>query len=141
MNRINPLYIGIILSMIAVVLAVKLDHAKNELKDVKTSYKETLKIATQLTGLKEVYSNKEKTKTSLYRILDLSSLSAAKIQKKSTNTGIIITSESMNKNEMNFLMGKILNAPFKNSITEFLRDKSGNISWLRLGSRAFKRKK
>ncbi len=112
MNRINPFYIGIMLGVIVIVLAIKLGYAKSELKDMENSYKETLKISTQLSGLKDVYSNKEKTKISLQRILELSSLSAAKIQKKSTNSGMIITSDSINKNEVNFLMGKILNASF-----------------------------
>ncbi len=112
MNRINPFYIGVILLAILLFLAIKLGSVKSELKETKASYKETLKLSTDLSGLKEVYSNKERIKKSLQRILELSSLSAAKIEKKSSNSGIVISSESINKNELNSLMGKILNGSF-----------------------------
>jgi len=109
MNRINPLYIGIALVIILFLLAIKLSSAKSELKDVQASYKETSKLSTKLTGLKDVYS-KDRVKKSLQRILKLST--SAKIEEKTSTFGVIITSESMNKNEINALMGKLLNEAF-----------------------------
>ncbi len=112
MNRINPLHVGALLVVILIFVVLKLNGAKEELQDTKSSYEETLTIATELNGLSEIYSDKKDVKKSLTRILKQSSLKSANIDKKFGKSSVVISSESMDKTALNSLMGKILNGSY-----------------------------
>lgn len=102
MNRINPLYLGLFLIMLLLFLSFKLSSAKSELTEAKEDYKESSKLSTQLSGLKEVYTRK----------INLASLKSASIVQKKTKTGVALSSDSMNIKELNALMGRVLNGAF-----------------------------
>ena len=112
MNRINPLHVVALLVVILIFVVLKLNGAKEELQDTKSSYEETLTIATELNGLSEIYSDKKDVKKSLTRILKQSSLKSANIDKKFGKSSVVISSESMDKTALNSLMGKILNGSY-----------------------------
>jgi hypothetical protein len=113
MHRINPLYIGLILFIIFILSIFKLSSAKDDLNVVKTDYKETQRLVVKLSGLKANYANKQSIKKSLLRILKHSSLRSAKIAKKNKKDSIILSSRSMDKQALNFLMGKLLNGVYQ----------------------------
>ncbi|MBU1659433.1 hypothetical protein KKG72_10355 [bacterium] len=112
MNRVNPLYIGILLFVILIILLFKLSSAKDELFQAKESYTFTAKVAADLSGLKEVYGDKEQIKKSLAGILNLTSLKSASLEQKIKRSGLEISSSSMDIIALNLLMGKILNSSY-----------------------------
>ena len=109
MNRINPLYLGILLFIILLFSIFKLNDAKNELLEVKGSYSEITKLSSDLSGLKNIYADKNKVKRAIRRILNQSSLNSAKIEYIAKKSKIVLKSKSLNKNELNSLMSKLLN--------------------------------
>lgn len=109
MNRINPIHITILLLMILLFLAYKLDAGKNELKENKESYKITKNMVIELTSLKDTYTNKINIKKSLQRILGNSFLRSSKIIKKFKNSAVTISSEGMDIKALNLLMNKLIN--------------------------------
>ena len=112
MNRINPLYIALLLVGILLFLIVQLNGVKSDLNEVKEEYKTTKNMVSELRSLKNVYGNKEKVKKSLKRILNLSSLRSADIKQSSRKNGISFSSSSMDKKALDALMGKILNGAY-----------------------------
>ena len=112
MNRINPIHIAILLIVVLGFFVMKLGSAKEELSQTKALYQETLQLSTQLKGLREVYSDKNGIKKSLAKILRHKSLSSYSIKKKTTNSGILISSDSINKIGLNLLVGKLLNGSY-----------------------------
>ena len=112
MNRINPIHIAILLIVVLGFFVVNLGSAKEALSQTKALYQETLQLSTQLKGLSDVYSDKNGVKKSLNKILKHKSLSSCDIKKKTTNSGMIISSANMNKTALNFLVGKLLNGSY-----------------------------
>jgi hypothetical protein len=93
-------------------LALKLSNAKSELVEAKASYQETAKLSTALSGLKDVYADKDKVKKSVERILKTPSLASANIEQKQTKSGLSLNSQSIDITALNSVMGKFLNASF-----------------------------
>jgi len=112
MNRINPLYIALLLVGILLFLVTQLNGVKSDLNEVKEEYKTTKNMVSELRSLKNTYGNKEKVKKSLKRILNLSSLRSADIKQSSRKSGISFSSSSMDKKALDALMGKILNGAY-----------------------------
>jgi len=111
MNRVNPLHLGVLLLVILALSVFSLNSAKQELKDVKLSYKETSKIANELRSLKSVYNNKSLEK-SLKRLLKNNILKGVEIDARFKRNNVKISTKSIDKNGLNFLMGKILNSTY-----------------------------
>jgi len=112
MNRVNPLYVGVFLVFVLIMLSYKLSNVKNELQDAKDAYKETSKLATDLTSLKDVYNNKKSLQKSLQRVLSNPILKPALIQQDVKKNSTTIISLAMDIKALNFLMGKILNGTY-----------------------------
>ncbi len=112
MNRINPIHIAVLLIVVLGFFVIKLGSAKEELWQAKKLYQETQQLSTQLKALREVYSNKNEVKKSLNKILKHKTLSSCNIKKKTTNSTVLISSDSMNKTALNLLMGKLLNGSY-----------------------------
>jgi hypothetical protein len=112
MNRINPIHLAVLLVVVLLFSLVKLHTAKEELAQAEVSYKETLQLATKINGLKRNYFDKVKVQKEIGRILRKPILRRANIVKKVTNSGILLTSQSMDIQALNMLMGKVLNATF-----------------------------
>lgn len=102
MNRINPIYVVLLLIFIPLFLLFKLSYAKTELYEAREAYKQTLKLSTELDGLKKAYSKK----------LKLPSLKSASLVQKRSKSGLIISSKSIDIKELNFVMGKVLNGTY-----------------------------
>ena len=106
MNRINPLYAGAFLVVLLLFLSFKLSSSKSELLDAKEAYKESFKLSSELSGLKKVYSKK----------MNLKSFMSASVTVKNIKNGVILSSKSMSVNELDELMGKVINGAY--NITE-----------------------
>ena len=117
MNRINPLHIAIALIVVLLILVISLGSSKNELGVAESKYKQTEEIASKLIGLKGAYGDKNELKKSLKKVLSLTQLQSANIKQKTQQGSIILSSESMDKNALNTLMGKVLNKAY--NITAF----------------------
>ncbi len=113
MNRLNPIYIGILLIIILGFVFFKLNGAKVEYTQAKASYRQTSLVANELSGLKSVYTDKGRVKNSLQKILKHTILRTANIEQKIKKSGISISSKSINMKSVNFLMGKILNGTYQ----------------------------
>ncbi len=112
MNRINPLYIALLLVMILGLSIVKLNGSKEELKESKVSYADTALVSTKLSDLKNMYADKTKIKKSLQVILKNNALKSAALDYKFSNSSLSISSKSMNIQTLNLLMGKVLNKSY-----------------------------
>ena len=112
MNRLNPLHIILLLVVFLAFMVMKLHNVKEELVDAKASYSKTVLLAEKIQGLKSSYFNKTKVQRGLNQILRSSLLRASKITKKVTNSSVVLISNDMNINSLNFLLGKILNGNY-----------------------------
>jgi len=112
MNQINPLQIGALLVVVIAFLFFKLHGVKSELVEATTSYKQSEKLAVEVSSLKAVYANKKKTKNAINRILAQGSLRTAALDVKRNKKSIKISSKSIETKALNSLMGKILNGSY-----------------------------
>ena len=112
MNRINPIHIAILLIAVLGFFMMKLSAANDELTNTKRLYQETQQLSIQLKGLSKAYSDKNRVKKSLAKILKHNSLRSYDIKKKTTNSSLLISAESINKTGLNLLMGKLLNGSY-----------------------------
>jgi len=125
MNRINPIYILILLSVLLLMLIYKLDSTKEQLKDTQIAFASTEKLAIKLSSLKEVYANKQNIKKSLQKILKHSSLKSLSLQTKFKNSSLTIKANNIDKNSLNLLISKLVNNAFVISKMK-VRKVSGN---------------
>lgn len=112
MNRINPIYIVPLLTIVLLLLIYKLDASKTQLKENKASFETTQAIAYKLVTLKDVYADKTKIKQSLQRVLNDPSLKSAGLDTKFKKTSLAIEAKGMDLMTLNLLLGKLLNAAF-----------------------------
>ena len=112
MNRLNPLHIIILLIVLLAFVMVKLNTAKEEMADVKSSYKQTTVLADKIKGLKSTYFNKNRVQRAINQILRNYTLKDAKIMKKVSDSSLLLTSKNMKMHSLNFLLGKILNGDY-----------------------------
>jgi biopolymer transport protein ExbB/TolQ len=112
MNRINPLYIGVFLLVVLIMSIYSLNSAKQSLRESKKSFKETQKVADQLSGLKKAYADEKSNQTGIKRLLLHSSLKSSVIKADYKKSGVKILSEDMDKKALDFLMGKLLNSTY-----------------------------
>lgn len=103
MNRVNPLYIALLLVFILVISIFKLSAAKSELDEVKLTYKETSALANELVSLKRAYKDSKKLK-SIFRSL--------KVETKFKKHSLKVSSSSLDKRTLNNMMSKVLNGSF-----------------------------
>ncbi len=112
MNRINPLYLALLLVVVLLMLVFKVSNAKDELLEVKREYKSTLALVDELTALKKVYTDKNKVQKELKRVLNNSMMKNAQVQQHTTKRAMSLSSKSMDIKALNYLMGKILNSSY-----------------------------
>jgi len=111
-NRINPLYIGALLVVLLILSIYLQNSAESELLEAKESYKQTQKIADELSGLKVAYANKRQSERSLKRLLSQSILKSAKLTASYKKSSADISSKSIDKKALDYLMGKLLNSTY-----------------------------
>jgi hypothetical protein len=112
MNRINPIYIVVLLTILLSLLIYKLGTSKSELEENKESFKTTQAIALNLVSLKDVYADNIKIKQSLQRILNDTSLRSAGLKTKFKTTALSISAQSVDLKTLNLLLNKILNGAY-----------------------------
>jgi len=112
MNRINPLYVGLLLILFVVFLAFRLGSIKSDLVEAKEEYAKISKLAVNLSALKSTYADRKKLTNSLRRILALSAVRQANIIKNEKKSNVKLSSQSMDKKALNVLMGKLLNSSY-----------------------------
>ena len=97
MNRINPIHIVVLLTIILFITIYTLDSSKRALNENKESFKTTQAIAHKLVSLKDVYADQTKIKQSLQRVLNDSSIRSAEIEIKFKTTSLSMNAKSINK--------------------------------------------
>lgn len=112
MKAINPLYLGLLLVVILLMSIFSLNSAKSDLIESKQSYSETLKVVTEIDGLKKAYINKALMQKSLQKILIQKSLKNSNISAKYKKHSVMMQSDKMDKKTLNFLFSKILNSTY-----------------------------
>ncbi len=112
MNRINPLYVGLFLLVVLTLSVFELNSAKDELHEAQASYEKAERLAVELSELKKVYANHKNMQMKLKRILTQNRLKNAGVIALYKKSRAKISAESLEKSTLDFLMSKILNAPF-----------------------------
>ena len=115
MNNLNPLHIGALLLIIITFLFVKLDSTKTELKEVQESFKESERLAVDVSSLKSVYADKKKIKKSLDKIFN-KIRRTTELKIKENKNSVFVSAKSIETSTLNALMGKILNGTY--NVTE-----------------------
>lgn len=121
MNRINPLYVGILAILLLLFFTLKLATLQESLKNEKRAYKETLGVATNLQGLKAAYADKMGVRKSINRLLRQRILKSANIEKKLKSKGLVLSAKSVTLQQLNFFMGKIVNGSYKIGLLKIKR--------------------
>ena len=112
MNRINPIQIIALIVVLFLFFSFKLSDAKEELIEEKDSYKKTSQIAIKLDALKSTYKDKTKTLKKLNKILNYPLVKKAEVTKDVKSSKVVLEAKSINKQSLNYLMGKLLNNTF-----------------------------
>lgn len=112
MNQINPLHIGALLLVVIMFLFLKLHGLQKELVEAKEEYKASKELAVDVSSLKALYANKQKTQSAIERILEQRILQSANIKVEKKRKSIKISAKSIDAKGLNFLMGKILNGTY-----------------------------
>lgn len=129
MNRINPLYATILLLVVLAIGMLKLSNSRDELKELEKVYKTTNRLSTELTALKDVYSDKGKVKESLQNILKQPVLRSALLKSDFKKSSVNISSEDMDINSLNLLMNKILNTSYNINSLDIKRISDEKVSF------------
>jgi len=112
MNQINPLHIGGLLLVLMMFLFFKLGVVNDEIVEADLAFKESEKLAVNLSALKRIYKDTKKSKKKLYKILQNRSLKSENLTVKELKKSIKISAQSISSSSLNYLMGKILNDSF-----------------------------
>lgn len=112
MNQINPIHILAFLIVVLFLLFVKLGQTNNALQTEQNAYDKTSALVTKLKALQNIYDAKAQTKKALERILRQPMLVSADVEQKTRGDLTVLTLKSIDKRALDFLMSKILNAPF-----------------------------
>ena len=112
MNRINPVYIVVLLTILLLLLVYKLDSLKHELEENKASFRTTQTLAAKLVSLKDVYADSTKIRQSLQRVLNDASIRSAAIETKFKTSALDIDAQGIDLKTLNLLLGKLLNAAY-----------------------------
>ncbi len=110
MNKINPLYLLLLFTVITFVSFFTLELNKNEVKKSFASLNSFSKTANEYSLIKNVWLNKNKIKRDINALLR--SLTSEKITKTELVDSIKIKMESKNEKKLSAFLNKLLNANF-----------------------------
>ncbi|MFA5233628.1 MAG: hypothetical protein WC390_04435 [Sulfurimonas sp.] len=91
---------------------MKISQVKVGLHEAKSEFQKALEISYEISKLKDIYDDKDKTLKSLSAILKHSSLKSVSLEQKVVAKKIYISSKSMRKSNLNFLISKLLNGSY-----------------------------
>ena len=112
MNQINPIYLALLLFVFLSLSIFKLDNQRSELDDAKKSFKSTQNLSRELRDLRDAYSNQSKIKREVNKLLNNHVVKSSNIVKVFKKSLVKISSESMDINALNKLMGNVLNTSY-----------------------------
>jgi len=112
MSRIHPLYIALFLIAFMIILGVKISQARTSLHEEKYEFQKASEISYEISKLKDIYDNKEKTLNSLGAVLKHPSLKDALLEQKVVAQKVYISSKGMKKNDLDFFISKLLNGSY-----------------------------
>jgi len=110
MNKINPLYLLLLFTVITFVSFFTLELKKNEVKKSFASLSSFSKTANEYALIKNVWLNKNKIKRDINALLR--SLTSEQITKMELLDSIKIKMESKNEKKLSAFLNKLLNANF-----------------------------
>ena len=113
MSQINPLHIGALLVALLAYLFFTLSEVRTELKEEQQLYAQSEKLALELSSLKDVYAQEQKTLKSIELLLKQSSLRTSELSMNKGKESLTLRSKSMDITALNSLMGKLLNGSYK----------------------------
>lgn len=102
MNRVNPIHILALLVVLLVFFIFKVSEVKSELAVAQNEYKQRVKVSQELKDLEKAYGSKKDVENIIRRF---------KVNKDFKNSSVVLSSSSMDKNEIDKLMGRLLNSP------------------------------
>lgn len=111
MSRINPLYLLALFAIMLLLSLTTLQRAKKEQSQLQVSLTTTQKLALQIQAIKSVYSKEEQQK-GVDALLKNPQLKGASLQKEQKTSLWHISSASLSEKELEFFLGKILNANY-----------------------------
>jgi len=129
LNRLNPLYIVVLLLVALLFLLFELSNIKSELKEQEAAYQVSQTVAKELLGYKKLYGDKNRIERSLKKILAQRSLKSAKLKVTQKRDAMLIVSDAIDLYALNSLLTKIFNGayPVKALSIEAVDEKSAKL--------------
>lgn len=113
MNKINPLYILGLLTIFFIFSVVKLSQSKEEFIEQSNTYKDTQALALRLSGIKDVYTEEKKLQHKLSQLVKQIEAKGVEVQKIDTKKSTVVSAMSIDLNNLNAFLGKILNDSYQ----------------------------
>ncbi|NOQ31452.1 MAG: hypothetical protein GQ570_10040 [Helicobacteraceae bacterium] len=121
MKFINPLYILLTLMVVVITLVINLNVISSESKSLQSAIESKSKIASSVVSLKREWDNRSKSKNELNTLLNSNQLRDVLFKVDRGSSIYSITTKSMNKDELNYLLNRVLNSAL---VVKTLRIKS-----------------
>ena len=112
MNRINPLHIIVLLTVVILFLFWQLSHIKSEFHEEEQAYSKSEKIAKELRAYKKFYKDKKRVKKALNTILSQASLKDAHLKIIRKQTTLRVESKAITLHALNSLISKIFSGGY-----------------------------
>jgi hypothetical protein len=130
-NRINPLHIIALLSVIILFVFFQLSKIKEDIHEEQAAYNKSKKVALELYAYKKLYKRETDASKSLMQILAQPSLKEAQLKIYKTTKSIRVESKAITLSQLNFLLSKVLNGAYVIKKLE-VKDKSASDFSLKL---------
>lgn len=113
MNKINPLYIALLVVLFLAFSVFKLSTAKEELKEEREEFAKIEDMALRLHSIQEQYTQETKLKAQLTKLLSTLQAKGVVIQREDTKSTTSLSSMEIGLQEFNILTGKIFNDSYQ----------------------------
>jgi predicted PurR-regulated permease PerM len=109
MNQINPLHILGLLLVVILFLFFKLSSVQEEIIEADKNFNKSEKLALDVSALKNTYADQRRIEKNLQKIFSNRLLQSANLTVKKLKKSIKVSTQSIDKRALDYLMGKILN--------------------------------
>jgi len=110
--KINPLYIGLLLIVLLLIVIYELGSAKTQLRENKNTLVKIEAMAEEIDALKRTWDNPKASASSLERLLKAPQLKTANIQQTKKRGLILIKSKKADLKATNYLFAKLFNGAY-----------------------------
>lgn len=117
MNKVNPLYIALLVLFFLGFSIFKLSQAKDTLQKEGEEFVKVEDMALRLDGVKKQYSQEKKLKAQLEKLVSALQAKGVVLQKEEKRNSIKFVSNEIGLYDLNSFVGKILNDSYQ--IKEF----------------------